>query len=186
MRLNYLFPNYPKIKSIFASLDEHLFSKFTSNPYHVFHQMLPPVKSKFRDMRRRTHNSTKISPFFFTSIFLFAFDAVDHSLLIQQLETFFGLSVSCIKWITSYLSNRSSVVAINNSYSTLSSFTYGVPQGSVPGLFFLFFILLNSQGLFQNFLFRVNFMLMTLTSLLHFLNINYLLLSLKIFLVLAK
>ena len=59
IRLNYLPPNYPKIKSIFASLDERLFSRVISNPHHVLHQVLPPVKSTSRDMRRRTHNYTK-------------------------------------------------------------------------------------------------------------------------------
>ena len=59
IRLNYLPPNYPKIKSIFASLDERLFSRVTTNSHHVLHQILPPVKSTPRDMRRRTHNYTK-------------------------------------------------------------------------------------------------------------------------------
>ena len=59
IRLNYLLPNYPKIKSIFASFDERLFSRVTSNPHHVLHQILPPVKSTSPDMRRRTHNYNK-------------------------------------------------------------------------------------------------------------------------------
>ena len=58
-RFNYLPPNYPKIKAIFASLDEGLFSKVTDNPHHVLHQILPHVKSTSRDMPRRTHNYTK-------------------------------------------------------------------------------------------------------------------------------
>ena len=58
IRFNYLPPNYPKIKAIFASL-ERLFSRGTNNPHHVLHQTLPSVKSTSRDMRRRTHNYTK-------------------------------------------------------------------------------------------------------------------------------
>ena len=56
---NYFPPNYPKIKSIFTSLDEHLFLRVTCNPHHVLHQILPLVKSPSRDMRRRTHNTPK-------------------------------------------------------------------------------------------------------------------------------
>ena len=52
MRLNYLPPNYPKVEAIFVSLDERLFSRVTNNPHHVTHQILPPVKSTSRDMRR--------------------------------------------------------------------------------------------------------------------------------------
>ena len=41
-----------------------------------------------------------------------------------------------------YLSNRSSVVSINNSHSTSPSFPFGVSQGSVLGFLF---ILYNSE-----------------------------------------
>ena len=41
-----------------------------------------------------------------------AFDTVDHSSLIQQLETSFGLFGSCLKWTFLYLSSWSSVVSI--------------------------------------------------------------------------
>ena len=59
------------------------------------------------------------------------FDTVGHSLLIQQVETSFGISGFCFKWISSYHSNSSSVVFINNSHSTFSSFLFGILQGSV-------------------------------------------------------
>ena len=55
----YLPPNYPKIKAIFSSLGERLFSGVTSNPHHLLHQILPSVKYTFRDTRRRTHNYNK-------------------------------------------------------------------------------------------------------------------------------
>ena len=59
IRLNFLPPNHLKIKSIFASLDDSLLSRVTSNPHHVLHQIILPVNSASRDMRRRTHNYTK-------------------------------------------------------------------------------------------------------------------------------
>ena len=65
-----------------------------------------------------------------------AFDTVDHFTLIQQLENFFGISGSCLKWISSNISNWSFVVSINNSHSTSSSFPFGVSQGFFLGSFF--------------------------------------------------
>ena len=85
-----------------------------------------------------------------------------------------------------YFSNISSVVFRNNFYSTFSSFPFGVPQGSVLSFFILFFIFLIFQELFHSILFKVNFMLLTLTPLLHFLKMNYLLLPLKFVLVSTK
>ena len=63
------------------------------------------------------------------------FNTVDHSLLIQQLETSFGNFGSCLKWSSLYLSNKSFVVSINNFYST--PFPFGVSQSSVLGLLLL-------------------------------------------------
>ena len=58
----------------------------------------------------------------------------------KQLETSFGMSGSCLKWIFFYLSNRSSVVSLNNSYFSPFSFPFGVFQKSVLGplLFILY------------------------------------------------
>ena len=55
------------------------------------------------------------------------------TLHIQQLEPSFGISGSCIEWISSYLSNRSSVVSINNSHSTSYFLPFGILQDSVLG-----------------------------------------------------
>ena len=75
--------------------------------------------------------------------FFSVFDTVDHSLLIQQFETSFGISGSCLKWISSHFSSRSFVVSINNFYSTPSFFPFGVLQCSVLGP--LLFILYTSE-----------------------------------------
>ena len=59
IRINFLSPNYPKLKAMFASFDECSFSGFTNNQHHVLHQILPPAKSTSSDMRTRRHNYTK-------------------------------------------------------------------------------------------------------------------------------
>ena len=65
--------------------------------------------------------------------FSFAVDIVDHSLLIQQLETSLGILGFCLEWIFSYLSNRSFEVSMNNLHSTSSFFQFSVAQGYVRG-----------------------------------------------------
>ena len=65
------------------------------------------------------------------------FEIVDHSLLLQQLENSFGLSGSCLRWVSSYLSIRYSDFFLNNLYSSPSFFAFGVPQGSILGPFLL-------------------------------------------------
>ena len=75
--------------------------------------------------------------------FTAAFDTVDHSLLLDVLEKSFGITDSCLKWFDSYLSQRSSFVSIDSSHSSIVSFNYGVPQGSILGP--LLYILYTSE-----------------------------------------
>ena len=62
-----------------------------------------------------------------------AFDTIDHAVLIDRLETRFGLDGTVLKWFASYLSNRTQSIVIDGTTSTPSCLTYGVPQGSVLG-----------------------------------------------------
>lgn len=62
-----------------------------------------------------------------------AFDTIDHQILFDRLATRLGITGTALAWFQSYLSQRSSAVFINNTSSSHSSFTCGVPQGSVLG-----------------------------------------------------
>jgi len=62
-----------------------------------------------------------------------AFDAVDHSILLQRLEDEFGIIGVCRDWISSYLTGRTSTVHVGSSESSVTTAQYGVPQGSVLG-----------------------------------------------------
>ena len=69
-----------------------------------------------------------------------AFDCVNHTLLIAKFAAY-GLDEISLKFLLSYLKNRTQKVRINNTYSTLKDIKYGVPQGSVLGpLFFNIYI----------------------------------------------
>ena len=69
-----------------------------------------------------------------------AFDTIDHSILLERLSSWFGISSIALSWIKSYLLNRSFYVNIENSQSSVFQLLYGVPQGSVLGplLFILY------------------------------------------------
>ena len=120
-------------------------------------------------------DSGKLSLLLFLDFF-FAFDTVDHSLLLQHLNFFCGIFGSSLSWITSYLSKRSSTVFIKKSSFSLPSVPFCVHQGSVLEPLLFFFISLISLILSSLSLFKVSFLLMTLTSSLFFLSLSSLLL----------
>jgi len=62
-----------------------------------------------------------------------AFDCVDHDLLLQRLEHGFGLADVVLRWIHSFLSDRTQQVAYGGQLSTTRPLLFGVPQGSVLG-----------------------------------------------------
>src|SRR5262249_39370050 len=62
-----------------------------------------------------------------------AFDTINHSILIQRLQTVFGVTGSALSLLLSYLTDRSQSVLIRQSRSSEISLSRGVPQGSVLG-----------------------------------------------------
>ena len=62
-----------------------------------------------------------------------AFDTVDNSILLERLQTSFGIDGHPLKWVKSHLSNRHQKVKIDNNLSNVLPILYGVPQGSVLG-----------------------------------------------------
>ena len=77
---------------------------------------------------------------------LAAFDTVDHTILLNRLETTFGFKNTALKWIASFLIGRTQQVAICDhgtdcgATSDPVTLTFGVPQGSIlcPILFTLY------------------------------------------------
>ena len=67
------------------------------------------------------------------------FNTVDHTILLNGLETNFGIKDTALKWIVSFLNGRTQNVAICDFGTDLGAtsdpvtLTFGVPQGSVLG-----------------------------------------------------
>ena len=79
------------------------------------------------------------------------FDCLDHELLIAKLNAY-GFSLTALKLVHSYLSNRKQRTKINSSYSSWLEIIFGAPQGSILGpllfnvfLIDLFFIIENTD-----------------------------------------
>lgn len=69
-----------------------------------------------------------------------AFDTLDHSILLSKLQHY-GINNNELKWFSSYLTNRTQYVEINEVTSDMCTIQTGVPQGSILGpLLFLIYI----------------------------------------------
>ncbi len=61
-----------------------------------------------------------------------AFDTVNHKILLTRLSTF-NFSPKALRWIESYLADRTQCVRILNQQSDVLRCSTGVPQGSILG-----------------------------------------------------
>ena len=69
-----------------------------------------------------------------------AFDTISHDILINKLQAF-GITGTLLRWLATYLMDRSNVVVFNGERSDRFFPTSGVPQGSILGpLLFLIYI----------------------------------------------
>ena len=62
-----------------------------------------------------------------------AFDTVDHSILLQRLQSSYGFDGLALQWFRSYLTGRTQAVRRGSQQSATTSVVCGIPQGSVLG-----------------------------------------------------
>ena len=62
-----------------------------------------------------------------------AFDTVNHTVLLDILNGYFGISEHAWSWISSYLSSRKFQVQIGHLISMMVEIDFSVPQGSILG-----------------------------------------------------
>ena len=62
-----------------------------------------------------------------------AFDTIDHTILMDRLNGYYGISELALGWFKSYLSGRTHLIKVGSTLSHPVGLQYGVPQGSVLG-----------------------------------------------------
>ena len=130
-----LFPKFsrkllPLVSSLTHLLSNSLSSSFQS-AYRMFHSTETTLLGIHNDFILAMDRGEV------TSLILLdlsaAFDTVDHSILLHRLQHWFGLHGTSLDWFSYYLTSRSQAVSIQNSTSSFSNLSCGVPQGSVLG-----------------------------------------------------
>ena len=62
-----------------------------------------------------------------------AFDTVNHSILLEVMRNYFGITDMALDWISHYLRNRKFSVHIDSFSSNTKTINFSVPQGSILG-----------------------------------------------------
>ena len=62
-----------------------------------------------------------------------AFDTIDHTILLDRLTVYYGISEQALGWFKSYLLGRTHSVKVGSTLSHPAALQYGVPQCSVLG-----------------------------------------------------
>jgi Reverse transcriptase (RNA-dependent DNA polymerase) len=91
-----------------------------------------------------------------------AFDCVTREKLLFKLYAY-GIPSNLLKWIDSFLSNRTQRTRVGSSLSDSFNLTSGVVQGSVIGPLLFYYSLMKFQSFFAVIVALVNCMLTTLS-----------------------
>ena len=59
------------------------------------------------------------------------FNIIDHTILLDRLNIYYGICELALGWFKSYLSGRTHLVKVGSILSHPAALQYGVPQGSV-------------------------------------------------------
>ena len=79
-----------------------------------------------------------------------AFDMIDHEILITRLADRFGIRGTVLRWIKSYLYNRTQSIVIGDVQSVISPIDCGVPQSSVLGPMLFSLYISPIEGIIQS------------------------------------
>ena len=131
------------VELVMAFLDSNniLFKGFKHQyGFRAKHSTIHPIIHLLNDCAEANNNNPKK---FTMSIFCDlskAFDVISHKIILQKLN-FYGLRGVVNDWFSSYLTNRTQYVEINNNKSGVEYIKCGMPQGSILGpLLYLLYV----------------------------------------------
>jgi hypothetical protein len=104
---------------------------FFQSAYRKYHSTETALLRVKDDIQRELDNSNAVMLVLLD--LSAAFDTIDHDILINRLKKKCGIRGTALKWLKSYLSDRTCQVIINGKTSQDKDLKYGVPQGSVLG-----------------------------------------------------
>ena len=144
--LELIFKNYRPVSNLafISKLDERVVAKQLVS-HMITNNQYDPLQSAYRNHHStetailKVHNDILESMDKRNVVFLVlldlsaAFDTVDHNILLNRLKYRIGVDGTVLKWMESYLSDRSQSVQIKDVRSDSKTLKWGVPQGSVLG-----------------------------------------------------
>ena len=111
-------------------IKNNLYCKFQS-AYRPGHSCETALVKIYNDINNSLNSDTYVILILLD--FSAAFDTIDHNILINRLNTNYGIQGKALNWFSSYLTGRTYKVKINNTISDPMPLNYGVPQGSILG-----------------------------------------------------
>lgn len=122
-------------KVVAKRIQSHLHQSGSSNPFQSAYKKLHSTETallKIHNDITLAMDKGKVTALTLLDLSA-AFDTIDHAILLQRLETWFGIGGSALAWLSSYLKDRSQQVKLGEFTSPKASLVFGVPQGSVLG-----------------------------------------------------
>ena len=133
---------------IYAHLDENGLITDKQSGYRPYHgtqnQLLFLINSLFKALDENKD---------FTTIYLDIsryFDRIWHEGLLAKCEYQCGITGNLLKWLKSYLRDRTHSVSVNDAYSRVQTIDAGCPQGSVLGPLLALIYLNDLDGVTEN------------------------------------
>lgn len=122
-------------KLFLSRLQPHILASPNFNPYQSAYRRNHSTETALLSTLDHVYHAANIhkSTILVSLDLSAAFDTIDHRILLNRLESTFGISGTTLQWITSYLINRSQYVKLGDSSSNHKTSKSGVPQGSVLG-----------------------------------------------------
>jgi len=114
---------------------EHMAHTKSSNPHQSAYRKLHSTETAL--LRIQNDILTAMDKGKVTALTLLdlsaAFDTIDHAILLNRLHKWFGISGLALDWLSSYLSDRTQQIKLDDTLSPRNHIPFGVPQGSVLG-----------------------------------------------------